>query len=255
MGWRYVAAAVLLLSLSACVSEGSRDPLLTEKGRQEARDAYVRLGVGHIQQGSNAKAKLALRKALEIDPQSADAHAALAVVFQSELETALAEQHFKEALRLSANSPRILNNYGSFLFEQKRYEEALSYFQQAAADPLYSERARVFENMGLATLRLGRLDEARGYFNRALRLDSQRPKALLELALMAYDAKDYAASRYCYDSFLKLPGITQDARVLLLGARLARIFQEPAKAKSLGEQLKRLYPASPEYTLYRSEQR
>lgn len=255
MGWRCLAAVLLLLSFAGCVSEGSRDPLATEKGRQEARDAYVRLGVGHIQQGANAKAKLALRKALDIDPQSADAHAALALVFQRELETALADQHFREALRLSSKDARILNNYGSFLFEQKRYEEALSYFQQAAADPLYSERARVFENMGLVSLRLGQLDNARGYFNRALRLDSQRSTALLELGIMAYDAKDYAAARYCYESFLKLSGVTQEARALLLGARLAQVFQDAAKAKSLGEQLKRLYPASPEYKLYLSEQR
>lgn len=243
---------VLILLLVGCVSENSHDPTQTEKGRQEARDAYIKLGIAHIQQGALAKAKIPLKKALDLDPSSADAHAALALVFQGELETALADQHYRAALESAGQDPRILNNYGSFLYEQKRYVEAFERFQQAAEDPMYSERARVFENLGLTALRLGRRDQAQGYFNRALRLDSQRPNALLELALLAYDNKEYGASRYCYEGFLKLVK-QQNARSLLLGIRLARIFQEPASVKSLAQQLKRLYPVSPEYATYLSE--
>lgn len=251
---RWLALPLLLGLLAGCVSEGRIDPTSTERGRQEARDAYIKLGVAHLQQGAAGKAKVPLRKALELDPQSADAHAALALVFQSEMEVALADQHYRQALSASQEA-RILNNYGSFLYEQKRYAEAFERFQQASEDPLYAERARVFENMGLTALQLGQTDQARGYFNRALRLDNRRPAALLELALMAYDAKEYPASKYCYDSFLALVTGQQNARSLLLGIRLAKIFQDPGKGKSLAQQLKRLYPASPEYNTYLSEQR
>jgi type IV pilus assembly protein PilF len=40
----------------------------------------------------------------------------------------------------------------------------------------------------------------------------------------------------------------------LLGASLATIFEDRDKAASLGLQLKRLYPGTPEYQQYLSEQ-
>jgi hypothetical protein len=36
----------------------------------------------------------------------------------------LADQHFRKALSSRPADARILNNYGSFLFEQKRYKDA-----------------------------------------------------------------------------------------------------------------------------------
>jgi type IV pilus assembly protein PilF len=40
----------------------------------------------------------------------------------------------------------------------------------------------------------------------------------------------------------------------LLGIRLAKVFEDRDKAASFGLQLKRLYPGSPEYQQYLSEQ-
>ncbi len=104
--------------LSACVSSGNTPPLRTEDGRNQARDAYIQLGIGYLQQGSTEQAKMPLQKALDIDPNSADAHAALALVFQNELEPELADQHFRKALAQGV-STRIQNNYGGFFCTNK----------------------------------------------------------------------------------------------------------------------------------------
>lgn len=93
-----------------------------------------------------------LRKALEIDPSSADAHAALAVVFQTEMEPKLADEEYRKALASDSRNARVLNNYGGFLYEQKRYEEAYQRLLEASQDTLYPERSRVFENLGLVSL-------------------------------------------------------------------------------------------------------
>ena len=45
----------------------------------------------------------------------------------------------------------------------------------------------------------------------------------------------------------------QNARSLLLGIRLANVFDDRDTAASYGLQLKRLYPASPEYQAYQAE--
>lgn len=247
-----VALLLLLAGLAGCVSTGTVDPLKTEEGRQQARDAYIQLGIGYVQQGTASRAKTPLRKALELDPRSADAHAALALVFQTEVENELADKHYREALA-SRRDARILNNYGSFLFEQKRYAEALERFTQASEDNLYPERARVFQNMGMTALKLNQPEQAEKYFTRALRLDSRQPGALLELALMAYDAKQYVPAKAYYDSYSQLA--EQSARSLLLGIRLADIHGDRDRAASLALQLKRLYPGTAEYQQYLSEQR
>ncbi|KGK84699.1 type IV pilus biogenesis/stability protein PilW [Pseudomonas stutzeri] len=247
-----VALLLLLAGLTGCVSTGTVDPLKTEEGRQQARDAYIQLGIGYVQQGTASRAKTPLRKALELDPRSADAHAALALVFQTEMENELADKHYREALA-NRRDARILNNYGSFLFEQKRYPEALERFTQASEDNLYPERARVFQNMGMTALKLNQPEQAEKYFTRALRLDSRQPGALLELALMAYDAKQYVPAKAYYDSYSQLA--EQNARSLLLGIHLADIHGDRDRAASLALQLKRLYPGTAEYQQYLSEQR
>lgn len=247
------AALILVLAgLAGCVSTGSVDPMRTAEGREKARDAYIQLGLGYLQQGAAERAKVPLRKALELDSSSADANAALALVFQTEMEPKLADEHYRKALS-SRRDARILNNYGGFLFEQKRYEEALERFQEAAEDSLYPERSRVFENLGLTALRMKRIDQAKQYFDKSLRLNLQQPVALLEMASLSFDEKQYVPARDYYERYTKIA--PQTARSLLLGVRIATVFDDRDQAASLGLQLKRLYPGTPEYQQYLSEQR
>jgi len=243
---------VIASLLAGCVSTGDISPMKTDKGRDEARDAYTQLGLGYLQEGASERAKVPLKKALELDPSNADAHAALALVFQIEMEPKLADEHFRKALSQRSGDARLLNNYGSFLFEQKRYDEAFERYQQAAQDNLYPERSRVFENLGLTSLKLQQRDQAKTYFERSLRLNSRQPRALLEMAVLSYEDKDYVPARGYYESYKGLSG--QNARSLLLGTRLARVFEDRDDSASLGLQLKRLYPGTPEYQQYLSEQ-
>ena len=52
--------ALLLLWASlctGCVLSGDFNPMKTSKGRDEAREAYVQLGIGYLQQGMTERAK------------------------------------------------------------------------------------------------------------------------------------------------------------------------------------------------------
>ena len=237
--------------LAACVSTGNLDPMKTDQGRDAARDAYIQLGIGYLQQGDSERAKVPLKKALELDPSNADAHAALALVFQTEIEPELADKHYRKALS-ARNDSRILNNYGSFLFEQGRYKEAYERFEQAAADNLYPERSRVYENLGMTALKMQQPSLAKQHFEKSLRLNRQQPRALFEMAQLSFNEKQYVPARDYYQRFSSIA--PQNARTLLLGSRLARIFDDRDQAATLGLQLKRLYPGTPEYQQYLSEQ-
>ena len=162
------ALLLLMASLCAgCVLSGDYNPMKTSKGRDEARVAYVQLGLGYLQQGMTERAKVPLKKALELDSSNADANAALALAFQIEMEPKLADEHFRKAISQRRDDARLLNNYGSFLFEQKRYPEAMERYTQAAQDSLYPERSRVFENLGLTALQL----QQREFFRQEVETD------------------------------------------------------------------------------------
>ena len=249
---RAALSVVLVSLLAGCVSSGDSSAMTTDKGRNEARQAYVQLGLGYLQQGMTEQAKVPLRKALELDKSDPDTNAALALVYQSEMEPGLAEQAFRTALDRRPDDARILNNYGSFLYEQQRYQEASAQFQKAAADTLYPERSRVYENLGITSLKLGQRDAGRAQLEKALRLNRQQPRALLEMAELSYEDRHYVPARDYYDRFSLLSG--QNARSLLLGARLATVFDDRATPATFGQQLKRLYPGTPEYQQYLSEQ-
>ncbi|MFI8335504.1 type IV pilus biogenesis/stability protein PilW [Pseudomonas taetrolens] len=252
MSLRAARSVVLASLLTGCVSSGDSTPMSTDKGRDEARKAYVQLGLGYLQQGMTEQAKMPLSKALEIDKTDPDTHAALALVFQSEMEHELAEEAFLKALRGRPADARILNNYGSFLFQRQRYQEAYAQFQKAAADNLYPERSRVYENLGITSLRLGQREAGRQQLEKALRLNRLQPRALLEMAELSYEDRHYVSARDFYDRFSLLSG--QNARSLLLGARLEHVFNDRTSTANYGQQLKRLYPGTPEYQQYLSEQ-
>ena len=252
MSVRFALLLLLAGLCTGCVLSGDYNPMKTSKGRDEAREAYVQLGIGYLQQGMTERAKVPLKKALELDSADANANAALALVFQAELEPQLADEHFRKALSAQPKDARILNNYGSFLFEQKRYKEAYERFEQAAADTLYPERSRVFENLGMTASRLGQRETARHQLEKALRLNRRQPRALLEMAELSYEDRHYVPARDYYERFSLLS--EQNARSLLLGVRLAHVFEDRDKAASFGLQLKRLYPGTPEYQQYLSEQ-
>ncbi|MFZ2288082.1 MAG: type IV pilus biogenesis/stability protein PilW [Halopseudomonas yangmingensis] len=231
-------AAVLV---SGCVSTGDQP---RKADPQAARDAFIALGIGFLQEGETERAKKPLADALAIDPRSAQANMVLALVFQQEGEYKTAEKHYRQALSSDPNNSRLLNNYGAFLLQQQRYPEALTQFQKAAEDNMYGERSRVFENLGLTYRQMGDNENARSHFERALRLNSRQPQALLELARIEFEAQNYVPAWNYYLGFTQQA--PQDASTLWLGYRMAKRFEDHSRAASYALQLRRLYPASQE---------
>ena len=83
------------------------------------------------------KANAAARKAIEIDPQSAEAHASLALVLHHEWDWLGAEAEFKHALQLDANYANAHHWYGDYLSVMGRHDEALLQAKMALdLDPL-----------------------------------------------------------------------------------------------------------------------
>jgi TolB-like protein/DNA-binding winged helix-turn-helix (wHTH) protein/Flp pilus assembly protein TadD len=87
--------------------------------------------------GSLPKAEAAARKAIEIDPQSAEGHASLALVLHHKWDWEEAEAEFKRALQLDSHYANAHHWYGDYLSVRGRHDEALLEARQALKlDPL-----------------------------------------------------------------------------------------------------------------------
>jgi len=243
-----------LLVLSACYVE-EVDPS-KKVDRKAASDAHVKLGLGYLEIGEYGAAKEPLKKAVELNKKNPEAYEALAIMFQLEKEDELAEKNFKTALALDAKNSRILNRYGSFLFGNQRYKDAILQFKKAAEDPLYHERSDILENIALTSLELNDSSAAKNYFKRAINLNWRQGRSMLEMAKLAYAEADYKTAAQYYAQFAQLVNLdvyAQDAYTLLLGVQIANANNDRLQSANYGLQLRDLFPNSAEYKQYKED--
>ena len=256
-----VVSLLALLILAGCNSDGGDpEPViqlpasqpLEPAPRAERLRAQLDLAEGYIEIEEYPRARAALDRALDIDARNWEAHDLYGRIYQLQGEPELAERHFRLAIRADGDNARVRNDYGVFLYQQARYDEAVSELERAASDPDSPRRALAFENLGLASLAAERRAQAREAFLRAVQLGDRMPLALLELAELAFDDADYARSAGFYQRFLDI--ITrQSPRSLWLGIRLARIAGDEDAEASYSLQLKNLFPYSEQHLRLREE--
>lgn len=242
-------AALGLALLSACttvVEDSGRkaDPIAAARDRVAIAAEYLRLG-------DDDKALWHLNMALDANPDSPEAHNLMAVLMEREGAIKRADREYRKALRLRDGYSQAHNNYGSFLFRQKRYKDAMEQYQAAAEDLGYAYRAQAYEGWGRSAYMAGKKDVAEQALTRALRLDSSLAMAALLSGELQYEKKNYEAARGLYKRYLQLTSnVPQTAQSLWLGIRLERRFGDKDALASYELALKRLYPDSPEHMLY-----
>ena len=253
-GRRLLSALCLLLALGGCASsQPARDEQAATRtaggSNPELLQKQLELGVGYLRQGDYQRAKEKLNRALDIDPDNATVHATFGLLFQLEGEDDLAEQYFRDAIRYDPESPQARNGYGVFLYDKQRYHEAVKQLAKAAENRFYQNRPAVFENLGFAYLRTGDEAGAEHAFTRAVQLNPEQPRALLELAEMRFEDRNYVEARDFYRRHTRVSPKT--AKTLWLCIRLARVFQNYNEEASCAEALEGIFPASDEYRQYK----
>lgn len=243
------ALALVWLAVNACTTTvvGNTGP---QKGTRAQRvEAHLALARGYLENGDLERARGPLESALKIDPESSEVHVLLAVLYQAQGEKKdLVEREYRLALQYAPDNAQALNNYGIFLYEGGRYEEARKQFQRAVGNVDYPARAQAYENLGLCLLRLGDVEGAEQAFQRSLRLNATGARANLELSDIYFQAGDYPTAARYYSAFAR--AAPQGPRSLWLGIQLARALDNQDMAASYALALRNLYPGSDEYKFY-----
>jgi type IV pilus assembly protein PilF len=236
---------IIALLMSACVS----DPQMDSDDLQDASDYNAQLGLAYINQGRYDVAMSKLKKAIEQNPDNAVAQHYIAELYRRLGELDKAETHFQQALDLVPRNSSLLNNYGVFLCDAKKYKEAYSYFDKVLKDPLYPAKGSVYENVGLCAQAQGNIQRAEENLKFALRLNPQSPKSLLAMAQISFDKQKYSTARKYYYEYLE--NARQTPESLWLGILLENRSGNKNRMASYVVLLKGKYPDSKEAELLR----
>jgi type IV pilus assembly protein PilF len=216
---------------------------------EKASAVNVQLGIGYMQQNKLDLASEKLTKALRQDPKSAPVHNAYAILQERLKQMELAEFHYKEATELDPKNSQAANNYGAFLCRTGREVESEKYFLQALDNPLYSTPEFAYTNAAICLLKVAQIEPARKYLEKALTERSDFAPALLTMAGLLFDEKDYDNAKIYLDRYHLVA--TPSPRSLWLSIRAALSIDPNTDVSELVQRLGTDYPDSEEYQLWK----
>lgn len=231
---------ILSLMLVSCGTTATNQTGSTES----VADTYIQLGLGYLQEGNKDQARFNLLKAIDAEPRSPDANNAIALLYQSEGELGLAEEHFKRALSSDRSFNQARYNYARMLLVDGRADDAEEQFSVLVEDVNYRLRAQAFLGLGMAREAQSNLDGAKEAYGRSYQRDPRVATALLELADIAVIEQDFIAAKEFLDQFESQTAATP--RSLELGIDLAQRFNDADAEASYSMTLRNMFPGSRE---------
>jgi TolB-like protein len=151
--------------------------------------AYAKLSINTLNLATNyaglatkereeaiAKARASAKRALELDPNLADAHLAQGGILELvDFNFAAAESEYRRAFELSPQNANVAGNLGLLMADFGRLEEAV------ALEPL---RGVSHSNLAFYLIPLGRYDEAEATLRKAIELQPQSAQNYTQLAMI-----------------------------------------------------------------------
>jgi len=130
--------------------------------------AHYDLGNALAGRGRVEEAIAQYRKALEINPDLADAHhnLGLALAGRGQVEEAIAQ--YRKALEINPDDVKVRNNLGNALAGRGQVEEAIAHYRKALE--IKPDDVTTHNNLGAALAGRGQVDEAIAHFRKALQV-------------------------------------------------------------------------------------
>jgi type IV pilus assembly protein PilF len=248
--WAWALLGSLAVVLAACGTPAQRtgEGPRTESDQTDAdRRAAVRmeLATGYFQRGQYNTALDEVKQALVSKPDLRDAINLRGLIYAAMGEQQLADENFRRALTLYPNDADTLHNYGWLLCQQQNWAPAEERFDQALAQTAYRAPARTWMAKGVCQARAGRMAEAERSLARAFELDPASPAVAMNLSEVLYRNKQFDRALF-YVKRVNGQQEQSNAQSLWLELRIERRLGDTMRVSELGQQLRRLYPQSPE---------
>ncbi len=186
----------LVSTIVACGGQNSR-PSDRQKKDREAAVLNVQLASGYIRRGNLEVAKAKLLKAIEHDEYYLPAYTTMAVLMNMLGDYEQAEKYYREALDINVNDPDLHNNYGTFLCNHGKFEEAKEQFNIALRNQFYVTPQAAHSNLGYCMMQGDNPDYAvaEKHLRKALEKDPNISSALLAMGELGLETGKFLMSR------------------------------------------------------------
>jgi type IV pilus assembly protein PilF len=258
---RGLAATLIALALLAgCAATGgppaapsgdSKDRVTASDESDASKRATVRmeLASAYYGRGQMTTALDQVKLAIQADPTSSEAYNLRGLIYANLGDEKLAEESFRRALQLNPRDADVMQNFGYFLCQKKRYPEANALFEQALVIPQYRDRARTLLTQGVCYAFAGQLPESEAALLRAYEADPANPSTAVNLAEVLFRRGDYERARFYIRRVTANPALISP-QTLWLNARIENKLGNRRGTQELGDQLVGRYPNSREASSY-----
>lgn len=246
-----LCCSVGVLTLQGC--ETTR-PNVLKKDPKKSAEVRTQIAAEYIRTGQLDAAKRALDEALAKENRDPLANMMMGVLLQQEgspENLAKADSYFKKAVSIDSADARIRNNYGRYLYQVGRYQDAIKQLSIAGSSLGYEQRGMALANLGQTYLHLGDDVSAEKYLRQSLQTNPDSAMAMLELAELYYLRQQNRLASPFYEDYTSIVGKkNQSARALWVGIRIMRANGDTMSMQVLVNQLRALFPDSQEYQRY-----
>ncbi len=176
-GGHWLAGAIL-------ASLGKKDEAIAEFRLEIASEqadpatrlnAWINIGLIERERGNKEAAIAAFEKVIELDSSQSEAYSYLAELYLATGKPEKAAEVEAKSKAVGAEDPNALYNLGASFWNSKEFEKAEAYFRRATElDPKF---ALAWKNLGYASVRLGKTDEAVTALGKYLELSPGAPDA------------------------------------------------------------------------------
>ena len=232
-----------------------RDRITASDEPEGMRRARVRLELAgaYYGRGQYTTALDEVKQAIAADPTMGAAFNLRGLIYASLGDHGLAEDSFRRALTLDRSDADALQNYGWYLCQQRRFDEAQALFAQALEVPQYRDTPRTLLAKGVCQARAGQLVQSEATLQRAYELDAGNPATAVNLSEVLFLRGNFERARFIIRR-INAQSEVSNAQTLWLAARIENKLGNMPAARSLGEQLRNRFPQSPEADVYEQRQ-
>lgn len=145
---------------------------LRQQTNGENDDVYFFLGSIALERKQYNKAEAAFKKAIELNPLSANALNALGFMYADQnIKLDEAQKLIQSALDLNPSGAHIVDSMGWILYRQGKFEDALKWIQKALR--LSDEDADILDHLGDVYKSLNKLPEAKEAYQKSLKVNPE----------------------------------------------------------------------------------
>src|SRR5215467_4163674 len=152
--------ALLFVTCLLVLAVGCDTTQNEELRKLQAKNSYEN-AVRNLTANRLALGMAALKEAIQLDPQNAQFHNTLGLVYLNLGRPIDGQAEIEMAIELDKNNADYNHNLGIALAQQGKFEEAIAAYKKALSFPTYSTPEVAYYNMGEAFVRLPSLGQSR----------------------------------------------------------------------------------------------